>query len=388
MIQPIARLLCCMLCWGISIEAQTQVDLRTQSKFVDFQNAQSTRPLKTGTVLPATCNQGEMYFLTTAAPGANIYGCAAANTWIAQSGGGAGSTTIQNTGTVVGLRPILNLSTGPGVVQAISDTGQTIAIQSSLDTAFVETRASDQSGASLLCNSASGSATTYTCALSPTLTTYTAGMVLHWKPDVNSTGVPVTLNVDTLGAVSVKLADGISNPAAGDLVAGQTLEMGYDGTIFRILNSRSAAGQLGTSLFCNSSSGSAIIYTCAMSPTLTSYVTGTILHWKPDLSGTGGATTLNVDALGATPLKLADGTTDPAPGDLVAGRFQEVWYDGSVFRILYPKVLSGALGEAQPACSVAVRGRLWFVAGATGIQDGLTVCAKDATNSYAWRTLY
>ena len=82
--------------------AQTLVDLRSQSQFVDFQNAPSTRPLKTGTLLPSTCNQGEMYFLTTAAPGANVYGCSAANTWTVQSAGGAGSTTIENTGSVVG----------------------------------------------------------------------------------------------------------------------------------------------------------------------------------------------------------------------------------------------------------------------------------------------
>ena len=233
------------LCWALSLTAQTELDLRTQTKFVDFQNAPSTRPLKTGSVLPATCNQGEMYFLVTAAPGANVYGCAATNTWIAESGGGAGSTTIQNTGTVVGVRPILNLSTGTGVVQAISDTGQSIAIQTSLDTSVAETRASEQAGASLLCSSASGSGTTYTCSLSPTLTVYTTGMLLHWTPDVNGAGGATTLSVDTLSAVPVKLADGTTNPAPGDVVAGQILEVTYDGTVSRILNSRTRASQLG-----------------------------------------------------------------------------------------------------------------------------------------------
>jgi hypothetical protein len=31
---------------------------------------------------------------------------------------------------------------------------------------------------------------------------------------------------------------------------------------------------------------------------------------------------------------------------------------------------------------------LLFATGGTGTKDGLTVCAKDATESYAWRTLY
>jgi len=87
-------------------------------------------------------------------------------------------------------------------------------------------------------------------------------------------------------------------------------------------------------------------------------------------------------------MKLADGVTDPGPGEIAAGRVYEIWYDGTGFRLLNTLVSSGVLGEAQPACSVTVRGRQWFVAGATGVKDGLTVCAKDASNAYAWRTLY
>ena len=125
-----------------------------------------------------------------------------------------------------------------------------------------------------------------------------------------------------------------------------------------------------------------------MSPTLTALTTGMVLHWKPDVSGTGGAATLNVDTLGAVSIKLPDGITDPAPGDLVAGRILEISYDGAAFRLLSARAPAGVLGEAQPTCSANVQGRLWFVAGMTGIKDSLTVCAKDSTNTYAWRTLY
>jgi hypothetical protein len=112
------------------------------------------------------------------------------------------------------------------------------------------------------------------------------------------------------------------------------------------------------------------------------------VNWKPDVNGTGGATTLNIDILGAVSLKLADGSADPAPGDLVAGRLYQIWYDGSSFRLANQVTPAGVLGEAQPACGAPVRGRLWFVAGGTGVKDGLTVCAKDATGAFAWRTLY
>jgi hypothetical protein len=218
-----------------------------------------------------------------------MYGCTAANTWTPESGAGSGVTQIQNTGTLVGARPILDFSAGPGILLAISDTGQAISIQSSVDTSFVQTSGNEQSGASLLCSTASGSGTTYTCALSPVLTGYTTGMVLNWNPDV---------------------------------------------------------------------------------------------------SATGGSTTLNVNTLGAKSVKLADGATDPAPGDVVAGRIVEIWYDGVVFRLLASPIPAGILGETQPACVVNVRGRLWFVAGASGVKDSLSVCAKDATDAYAWRALY
>src|SRR5678816_1621506 len=139
---------------------------------------------------------------------------------------------------------------------------------------------------------------------------------------------------------------------------------------------------------CASASGSGSTYTCFLSPTLSSYTVGMVLHWKPDTNGIGGSTTLNVDTLGPTAVRLADGITDPAPGDITAGRAYEIWYDGTNFRVLNPVLALGVLGETQPTCGVTVRGRQWFVAGVPGIKDSLSVCAKDASNAYAWRTLY
>src|SRR6185295_498785 len=74
-------------------QGQTQLDLRTQSKNVDFSAAASTRPLKTGVVLPAACAVGELFFKSDARAGQNIYQCQSTNTWTQQlnSGGGGGS---------------------------------------------------------------------------------------------------------------------------------------------------------------------------------------------------------------------------------------------------------------------------------------------------------
>jgi hypothetical protein len=80
---------------------QTMIDLRTQSKSVDFSGANTTKPLKSGTALPSTCGVGEMFYLTSAAPGANVYGCASANAWSLESGGSTLPTVTGNAGKVI-----------------------------------------------------------------------------------------------------------------------------------------------------------------------------------------------------------------------------------------------------------------------------------------------
>jgi hypothetical protein len=276
----------CLALLAVTAAAQTQVDLKNQSKSVDFSGANPTKPMATGTVLPSTCSAGQMFFLSTAPAGQNLYGCPATNTWSLEGGSGV---TVESAGTVVGASPTLDFTVGTGALYALSIMGGAALIQSSADTGVLESLVRAQSGSPLLCSSASGSATTYSCSMGPTLTQYTTGMLLDWKPDI---------------------------------------------------------------------------------------------------SGAGGPTTMNVDTLGAKPVKLADGATDPGSGDLVAGRLYAIWYDGSTFRLAGAVIPAGVLGEALPVCSTGVRGRLWFVAGGTGVKDSLSVCAKDATNAFAWRALY
>jgi len=69
--------------WG---QTTTAIDLRLQSRDIDFGGAVSTRPFKVGPSLPATCGLGEMFYLTSAASGSNLYGCTAANSWTIETG--------------------------------------------------------------------------------------------------------------------------------------------------------------------------------------------------------------------------------------------------------------------------------------------------------------
>ena len=69
---------------GMLAGAQTQVDLRTQSKSVDFSGL-PTKPFQMGSSLPATCSVGQTFFHTAAPAGMNFYACTAANVWTQQT---------------------------------------------------------------------------------------------------------------------------------------------------------------------------------------------------------------------------------------------------------------------------------------------------------------
>jgi len=71
---------------AVSAAGQTQIDLRTQAKDVDFSGASSTKPIQTGTSLPAVCALGQTFLLTNASLGQNLYMCTAANVWTRQGG--------------------------------------------------------------------------------------------------------------------------------------------------------------------------------------------------------------------------------------------------------------------------------------------------------------
>lgn len=74
-----------------SLAAQTKVDLRQQSRNVDFSNSGATLPMRTGTALPVQCAQGEMFFKTDAPAGSNVYGCSSPNVWTLEGGAEAGA---------------------------------------------------------------------------------------------------------------------------------------------------------------------------------------------------------------------------------------------------------------------------------------------------------
>jgi hypothetical protein len=89
--------------------AQTLVDLRTQTKDVDFSGAISTRPVKVGNTLPVTCATGELFFNPSAPAGSNLYGCTSTNIWSVEV---TGANIAPGTGTTIGgtvTQPVVNV---------------------------------------------------------------------------------------------------------------------------------------------------------------------------------------------------------------------------------------------------------------------------------------
>jgi hypothetical protein len=80
-----------LFAWG-SLHAQTSIDLRRQGRNVDFSSATSTKPSKTGTVLPAACAVGETFFKTDAPAGGNLHLCGSTNVWTQVSGSASSSS--------------------------------------------------------------------------------------------------------------------------------------------------------------------------------------------------------------------------------------------------------------------------------------------------------
>jgi hypothetical protein len=158
--------------------AQTKVDLRTQSKSADFSAASPTKPVTIGTPLPATCSAGQMFYLTTATAGANLYSCTATNVWTQEgsvtNAGGALTADLPLFGAGGNdAKPVTKTGSGNQVVVSQSPTivSPAVADFTNMPHTHVNTAGGGQLGiAAMLAGSLSGNGTklgTVTGALTP-----------------------------------------------------------------------------------------------------------------------------------------------------------------------------------------------------------------------------
>jgi hypothetical protein len=82
-----------------------------------------------------------------------------------------------------------------------------------------------------------GTADAITLAFSPAITSYTSGMLIRWRSGGANTVVAPTVNIDSLGAKTIKKNPGGAALVAGDLGAAGSQHIAmYDGTDFIVLN--------------------------------------------------------------------------------------------------------------------------------------------------------
>ena len=191
-----------------------------------------------------------------------------------------------------------------------------------------------------------GSANAYAVTLAPAITSYVKGLRLISKI-ANTNTAASTLNVNALGTKAIQRPNGDAL-VGNELVTGQMAEFVYDGTQFRLVNPANDATQpkiQNNSYSYAADSGSANTYAVALTPAITSYVTGLIVR-TTIANGNSGASTLNVNSLGTKNILLLNGDA-LVGGELITGMIAQLFYDGTQFRLLNPSTVNGRLLNVQ-----------------------------------------
>lgn len=147
-----------LLAASLSASAQTKVDLANQSRNVDFSRAPFVRPFPLGTALPATCQVGQMFFLTTAPAGINE--CASTNLWtpiqatsataVAPIGVEWSSSTVLTIGPACSLLTPCLFRIGSSVYSLLAPATVTVTSGAGLATIYIDTNANLTVGVSTL----------------------------------------------------------------------------------------------------------------------------------------------------------------------------------------------------------------------------------------------
>jgi hypothetical protein len=333
--------------------AQTLVDLRTQSKSVNFTAANSTSPFQAGTALPAACSIGQAYFQTNASAGLNLWGCTAVNSWTLLS---AGVLLGDVTGTP-GANTVSKIQ-GRSVSSTAPSSGQALAWNSTSSNWTPQTVSGTQGP------QGPTGPTGPTGPQGPAGTNGTNGAIAHIQNAGTALPVEASLNFANGGCTDDPTNSRTDCTGTGGGIAGVTVDLngtaqGTQATLNFVSGTgiiQSCVNNTGASrvdctpsynsalipthdtihaneIYCASSNGTTA-YTCSMpDKALVAYSTGQMFLLNVDTT-CATSCTLAIDGLTAKSVKKSDGATDPT-GTLLAGQAQLIWYDGTVMRLMY-----------------------------------------------------
>jgi hypothetical protein len=363
--------------------AQTLVDLRTQSKSVDFTGANSTKPFKSGTVLPATCGIGETFFKTNAPAGSNLYLCTSTNSWTLQSG----ITTLSGDVSGSPSANTVDQIQGHVVSSAAPANGQSLVWSSTTNSWSPQTIAGTSGPAGpqgptgptgspgptgpagpqgLTGATGTQGAPGAAGAQGPSGPAGANGAIARVQNAGTNLPVEAALNFTGGGCVDDAVngrtncsgggGGGISgvNIATNGTTQGTQPMLNFiagTGLVQTCVNNPGAsrvdctpslnaavaltisAAQSGAPVYCRSTNGTAA-YTCSLSAAraLTAYSSGMVLLLSVDTT-CASSCSLNIDNVGTVSIKKIDGATDPG-GTLIANQPQWVAYNGTVFLLM------------------------------------------------------
>lgn len=178
---------------------------------------------------------------------------------------------------------------------------------------------------------------------------YFNGMRIRFLPGNANTGAS-TINVSGIGNKNIKLADGSTNPSAGNIPVGTEITLTYDGANFRITGRADAAISAPVVVSPSDSkvnyavaTGTGNEYDATYTPAVTTYEAGLMLSFQANFLSTG-AVTLNANGLGDIAIKK-EGFWDLTPYDIKKDQIIHVRHDGTQFQIV------NTLGEATGTVS-------------------------------------
>ena len=145
----------------------------------------------------------------------------------------------------------------------------------------------------------------------------------------------------------------------------------------------------GADLLVVPASGSGTAYIGCPSGVTPPLTSGMVVHLVPDVSSTGGASTLNYCGTSAVAFMEADGSTNLTASDLVAGRQRDVWYDGTRWRLKTGGAcLDGSVGAVNLAClgmsptaSATVNTAVWNLGPGSSAVQGMSYYIPAGTYS-------
>lgn len=162
-----------------------------------------------------------------------------------------------------------------------------------------------------------------------------------WEQDDNG---GFNIDADRHDVHDQNIADGLSNVICKDGQSTPTANIPFGG--FRLTNvgagtSRTDAARIsqlqdGGPLWAGATAGSATVMTASLTPAITAYVAGLKIIVKSGFTTTG-ATTLNVNGVGAVDVRIgASGSIPLTSGSMAAGEYYELVHDGTFWILINP----------------------------------------------------